>query len=149
MLLKAGVDVQFYDSGETHEIFGKLICGTCDAPARALFLNMKVHCGFYSCPVCCIRGEKSARTGDVLVFPYEENIPSRNVEDCQDQVRFAVENRVLHNKDLQNDERCVGIKGPTLLSHMVDNMFSSTAIDAMCHALRLFGNNTSTNDVMV
>lgn len=111
----------------------KLICGTCDAPARAYFLNMKLHSGFFSCHLCLTRGEYSADIGKLTVFPFEENPQPRTLEQYKQNVTFAVENRVIETKNnpLLNDVRCCGIKGPTLLSYMVEDLFPNTAIDSM------------------
>ncbi|KAK3911570.1 Protein TIC 214 [Frankliniella fusca] len=113
------------------KVFVKVLCGTCDAPARAYFLNMKTHSGFYSCHLCLCRGENSIDSGDVTVFPFESNFAPRTLEQYKDNVNFAVLNKVLYNKQLQNDNRCCGIKGPSLLSFIVDDLFSSTSIDSM------------------
>lgn len=109
----------------------KLICGTCDAPARAYVLNMKLHLGYFSCHLCLSKGEFVA--GTVTVFPYEENPRARTLEEYKEHVKFAVQNRVIEKKNnhLLNDERCCGIKGPTVLSYMVDDLFKSTTVDAM------------------
>ncbi|KAK3925327.1 LOW QUALITY PROTEIN: putative eukaryotic translation initiation factor 5 [Frankliniella fusca] len=124
--LEKGFECNVY--GEEEKCIVKLIvlCGTCDAPARALFINMKSHSGYFSCPVCLCRGERSERTGDVCVFPYEENVRLRFMGQYKQQ-----KNRVLHNKTLQNEEAACGIKGPSVLSHFVKNIFKSTSIDGM------------------
>ena len=110
-----------------------VICGSCHAPATASFLNLKSHSGFYSCPVCLLKGTKP---GDATVFPYEENVPPRNMEEYEEHVRLAVQNRVILTKTVRNEERFCGIKGPTLMSKILDNIFSSCAIDSM-HCLYL------------
>ncbi|KAK3932736.1 Phosphoglycerate kinase, partial [Frankliniella fusca] len=127
-VLQNGISI---NENSVSKVYVKLICGTCDAPAIAYFLNMKTHSGFYSCHLCLCYGENSKDTGDVTVLPFEEHFAPRTLEQYHNNVKFAVENRVLHNKMLQNDERCCGIKGPCLLSFMVDNLFLSTAIDSM------------------
>ncbi|KAH0552307.1 hypothetical protein KQX54_008581 [Cotesia glomerata] len=40
------------------KIRGMIICGTCDLPAKAGFLNMKGHQGIYDCCKCKIKSEK-------------------------------------------------------------------------------------------
>ncbi|KAK3919956.1 Recombination protein RecR, partial [Frankliniella fusca] len=129
--LKGGVGFRFYGSNEPHVVVCILLRGVCDSPARALFLNLKTHSGFYCCHVCYIRGENSPQTGDVTVFPYEENIPLRSLEDYEDQVKWATEHMVLHNTALLNEPQCCGVKGPTLSSFVVDNMLESTSVDSM------------------
>ncbi|XP_034245545.1 uncharacterized protein LOC117647758 [Thrips palmi] len=128
-VLQSGIRIS-----DSLKVRAKLICGTCDAPARAYFLNMKLHSGFYSCHLCLTKGEYSAAIGKLTVFPYEENPPPRTMELYKENVKFAVEKKVVEkkNKHLLNDIRCCGIKGPTVLSHMIDgDLFLSTAIDAM------------------
>ena len=135
-ILKAGIDVKFYGSEEVHNVKATALGGTGDSPAIALFLNQKGHSGYFSCHKCYIKGEKSARTGNVLVFPYEEDVRLRNMEDYKNHVNFAVEAKALFNKDLLKDERTSGIRGPTLMAYIVSDIFASTAIDSM-HTLYL------------
>ncbi|KAE8738830.1 hypothetical protein FOCC_FOCC015662, partial [Frankliniella occidentalis] len=134
--LRKGVNFHVHGIEQQLEVKVIVLCGTCDAPAVAMFLNIKSHSGFYSCHICYCRGEKSKRTGDVTVFPYQEDFPLRCKADYINQVKYAVENRVLHNTALLNEPECSGIKGPTTLSYFVSDIFTSTAIDSM-HALYL------------
>ncbi|KAK3917576.1 Tyrosine--tRNA ligase [Frankliniella fusca] len=129
--LKTGVAIQVYGEDEPLQISAKVTCATCDAPATALFMNMKYHSGFYSCPVCLSKGEKP---GDATISPYEENVPLRSLEQCKENVRLAVRDKVIFMKTIRNPEPYHGIKGPTILSHIFDNFFSSIAIDGM-HSL--------------
>ncbi|KAK3925298.1 Transcriptional regulator ManR [Frankliniella fusca] len=88
---------------------------------------MKGHAGYHSCPKCFVRGKKSARTGQVMVFPHQENLLLRNDQNNQECVTKAVASKC--------DER--GVSGPTVLSYMVYSSFiRSTNIDSM-HALSL------------
>ncbi|KAE8751753.1 hypothetical protein FOCC_FOCC001602 [Frankliniella occidentalis] len=113
------------------KVHTSVLCGTADAPATAMFLNLKHPSGFYSCPVCECVGLNSDATGKVTVFPYHENCPLRTMEKYENQVKFAVDNKVIINTDSQNRPECCGVKGPTLLSYMVPEMFSSSAVDTM------------------
>ncbi|KAK3932572.1 PDZ domain-containing protein MAGIX [Frankliniella fusca] len=126
--LEKGISI---NETSVNKVFVKLLCGTCDAPARAYFMNMKTFAGFFSCPFCLCRGENSPETDDVTVFPFERYFQPRTLQEYHNNVQFAIDNRVLHNKALQNDPRCCGIKGPTYLSYMLDNMFLATAVDSM------------------
>ena len=67
-------------------------------------MNLKGHAGYHSCPKCFIRGEKSVRTGNVMVFPHEENLVLRNDENYQD----CVLNAVISKKEDR------GVNGPTV-----------------------------------
>lgn len=128
--LRNGIDVKFFGDDELHKVHAIMLCGVCDAPARASFLNMKSHSGFYSCHICLCRG---VRPGDVTVFPYEEHFRLRTKALYDQQVTWAVNNRVPLNKLLLNRPECSGIKGPTLVSDMVENNnpLSTTAVDSM------------------
>jgi len=64
------------------------------------------------------------------VFPYEENVRLRNMPEYQEHVKYAVENRVIVMTNPRNEETWCGIKGPTILSDIVPDMFS-TGTDAM------------------
>ncbi|KAK3910289.1 Glutamate-1-semialdehyde 2,1-aminomutase [Frankliniella fusca] len=98
-------------------------CGTCDAPAKATFLNIKTFAGFFSCPKCLIVGEKSDESDDVMVFPHEESLELRT--------------RVNYDKHLEEVmastvDSVAGIKGPTILDSMLTYfMFDSTSIDSL------------------
>lgn len=115
-----------------------VLCGTCDAPALALFLNIKTYSGYFSCHICYCKGENSKRTGEVTVFPYQENVPLRTKADYKKEVDLSEKNKVLHNSRLTYEPECSGIKGPTFLSYMVkdNHIFDSTPIDAM-HCISL------------
>ncbi|XP_034231506.1 uncharacterized protein LOC117639739 [Thrips palmi] len=130
--LKNGIDVEYFGKDEKQRITCSVLCGTCDAPATASFLNMKSHSGFFSCHLCLIRGAYHEST----VFPYEENVPLRNMADYDRHVKQAVKDKIIFQKSVKNEEQYCGIKGPTVLSHIMDDIFSSMAIDSM-HALYL------------
>ena len=85
-------------------------------------MNLKGHAGYHSCPKCFIRGEKSVRTGNVMVFPHEENLVLRNDENYQD----CVLNAVISKKEDR------GVNGSTVLSYMVhSSVIRSTSMDSM------------------
>ncbi|KAE8752310.1 hypothetical protein FOCC_FOCC001103 [Frankliniella occidentalis] len=126
--LQNGVLMDVCGESEKQRVVVKTVCGTCDAPATSLFMNMKGHAGFYSCPICFIKGEKP---GDATVFPYAEDVPLRDLQSYKNHVKLAVQNRILLMSTVRNEERYCGIKGPTILSDMLDNMFSMMSIDSM------------------
>ncbi|KAK3924258.1 1,4-alpha-glucan branching enzyme GlgB, partial [Frankliniella fusca] len=128
LILKEGVNVQPHGESESQKVTGTLVCGTCDAPATASFLNMKSHFGFYSCPVCIIKG---IHPGDSTVFPFVENVPLRNMEDYEGHVQRAVQDKIIFLKTILHEEPYCGIKGPTVLSYIFDNIFDSMSIDSM------------------
>ena len=123
--LRNGIEVQIGDSGEKRFIKVILLCGTCDTPARASFMNLKTHSGFHSCPQCLTEGEKSKRTGDVTVFPFEEELELRSSASYEEHVRESVRTK----------SPCQGVKGPSLLSFMLYFcILKTTSIDVM-HAV--------------
>ncbi|KAK3932741.1 RNA-directed RNA polymerase [Frankliniella fusca] len=130
--LRKGIDVKCHGESEMQKVKCSVLCGTCDAPATAAFLNIKTHSGFYSCPICITKGSKP---GDTTVFPFED-APLRNMVDYKEQVKLAVGNQMILQKTIRNEERFCGIRGPTILSELVDDIFSSMAIDPM-HCLYL------------
>ncbi|KAK3925230.1 Hemagglutinin, partial [Frankliniella fusca] len=104
-----------------------VLCGTCDVPAKAAFMNMKGHSGYCSCPKCFITGEKSERTGNVCVFPHQMELELRDDENY----KLCVE------RSLANKAEFRGVFGPSLLSFMVYSPFiRSVSIDGM-HCLYL------------
>ncbi|KAE8741815.1 hypothetical protein FOCC_FOCC012647 [Frankliniella occidentalis] len=125
--MKGGFPVRLPGGVEDKEAKAIVLFGTCDVPAKASFLNMKGHAGYDSCPKCFVRGEKSDRTGQVMVFPHEENLLLRNDQNYQECVTNAVASK--------SEDR--GVYGPTILSYIVYSSFiRSTSIDSM-HALSL------------
>ncbi|KAE8742597.1 hypothetical protein FOCC_FOCC011891 [Frankliniella occidentalis] len=127
LLLKEGVEVNVHGQQNTCLVKGILICGTCDAPAKAAFLNLKTYAGYESCPKCLIVGEKSDESDDVMVFPHEEILLMRSKENYTQHLA-----EVMLKKDA-----VAGVKGPTILNSMLSNfMFDSTAIDSL-HCLYL------------
>lgn len=122
--LRAGVSVKLHEEDEPTKVVVKCLCGTCDAPAKATFMNLKQHSGFFSCPVCL------EKPGDATIFPYNQEMFLRNLTQYKQHVQWAVENKVILSKTPRNEDRWCGIKGPTVLSYMVLNILS-LAIDSM------------------
>jgi hypothetical protein len=126
--LEDGCYIKCCGDEETCKVAVRVICGVCDAPARASFMNMKQHSGFYSCPVCITKGEKP---GDATVFPYEEEMVLRNPPEYEEHVKWAVEKKIILSKNMRDQEKWCGIKGPTILTDLMPNMFTSMGIDSM------------------
>lgn len=129
-ILEDGIDVECHGEENTSKVVATVINGTCDAPACAGFMNMKSHSGFYSCPVCLIKGEKPDPK-QATVFPYDEQIILRDMPQYEEHKKWAVEKRVIMSKTPKNEEKWCGIKGPTILSEILPNMFDCMNIDAM------------------
>lgn len=106
---------------------GKVICGTCDLPAKSKFLQFKQFNSYYGCPKCLSEGAR-APTGKttVQVYPFTPNIEKRTHQETVQTARLALEARRT-NKDAS----ILGIKGPTLLAKIVPDLIRCTAIDIM------------------
>ncbi|XP_034253671.1 uncharacterized protein LOC117652688 [Thrips palmi] len=91
--LKTGVKVVNANLGCEQTVRLLTLCGTCDTPARAIFLNMKGFMGYDSCPFCLTSGEKSKRTGNVMVFPFEEDLEPRTDTNYNLHVNQATESQ--------------------------------------------------------
>ncbi|KAK3929480.1 50S ribosomal protein L36 [Frankliniella fusca] len=125
--LSEGCQVKVFNSEEELKVHVYLLFGTCDVPAKAAFMNMKGHAGYFSCPKCLIKGEKSARTGNVMVFLHEDNLEPRTEQNYQECVSESI-----NVKDDYN-----GVFGPSILSFMTASPFiSSVSIDSM-HCVQL------------
>ncbi|KAK3907389.1 Mitochondrial group I intron splicing factor CCM1 [Frankliniella fusca] len=116
LLRTEGIDVTLPNSTSSVNIKCNVICGSCDAPAKAIFMRMSQFNGHFGCHLCLAKGEKSDRTGKVFVYPFERNLCPRSSE--QYKVDVAGQGH--------------GIKGPTYLFYMVWSFFlTSTAVDVM------------------
>ncbi|KAK3923602.1 Centrosomal protein of 295 kDa [Frankliniella fusca] len=120
--LKEGFPVKLHGEENEREVKGIVLFGTADVPAKATFMCMKGHSGYYSCPKCLISGEKSARTGMVMVFPHAEELILRNDKNYNECVQNSVR--------LKAEDR--GVFGPSILSYMMYSSFiKGTSIDSM------------------
>lgn len=106
---------------------GKVICGTCDLPAKAKFLKFKQYNGEFGCSRCLQSGGRAAAGNTtVQVYPYVPNVRERSHDETQDFAREALAARATDRKASVN-----GVKGPTLLSKIVPDIIRCTAIDIM------------------
>lgn len=117
-----GVSVKPHGTVEEIVVCGFLLFGTCDCPAKSKFMNMKGHSGYFSCPKCCIKGEKSDRTGKVMVFPHDEDLELRNDNNFQ----------VCFNEGIKSKDGCKGVYGPSILYYMFSGPFiAGMTLDSM------------------
>lgn len=93
-------------------------------PAKACFMNMKGHSGYHSCPKCLIKGEKSERTGKVMVFPNQADLDLRTDENYLECVQQGVKCKDGH----------MGVFGPTILYYMFDSSFIAGMTCNVMHA---------------
>ena len=127
--INEGFIVKVADKPEPITVKAVIICGTCDSPAKAMMFNQKMFNGFYSCPKCLAKGEKSENTDDVMVHPYEENAPLRTDANYEEDATHAA----LANLNAPKTSRIAsnGIKGPSYLYKMLTSMIDSTSVDEM------------------
>lgn len=116
--LKSGVEFFINDINKKILIKGILITGTCDLPAKALFLNMNQYNGKFGCQVCKERGYNIGR---LHLYPFNENLRLRNDLETIKHAELAYES---------NKPVC-GVKGPSVLSKICHNYITSTAVDVM------------------
>ena len=122
--LKAGVPFHFPNVNRPLVYRGFIICGTCDTPAKSLFLSMVSHNGFQSCPRCKVYGEKSDRSDQTFVYPNAHARVPRSDAETWENGRLA--GLVNHPQN--------GMQGPSNLFPMVFNALTSTSVDFM-HAI--------------
>lgn len=116
--LYKGIDIEVFDIENPVRVRGLLICGTCDSPAKSLFLNMQQFNGTFGCPKCKIQ---TKRVDNVQVYPYQDSLQLRTTDECIYNARKAFET----NKPVE------GVKGPTVISQICHDFINKTAIDVM------------------
>ncbi|XP_034937004.1 uncharacterized protein [Chelonus insularis] len=100
-----------------------LICGTCDIPAKADFLNHSHHNGFYGCTLCYSSDYNISGTnfGNTHVYPFDGPLKLRTVDEHRQDVEEA----------FIEQERIFGVKGPSLLFSIMPNAINGMFIDTM------------------
>lgn len=116
--LYKGVEFSIHGLAQRIIVRGIIICGTCDMPAKACFLNMHDHKGIFGCMKCKIQSKNHGRT---RVYRYKKNIPLRTSEETVYQGIQAHEQK----------KPCQGVKGPTIISKITHDFIRTTAIDTM------------------
>lgn len=114
--------------GQGERLFkGMLLAWTCDLPAKAKFMRMVAHNGFFGCSRCEIPGESfPLRRSTVHVYPFSPHVIHRK----HDETRvYADEARQLRRMDPDVNVR--GVKGFSLLHSMVPDSVRSVACDVM------------------
>jgi hypothetical protein len=118
-ILRDGIQCQVPHLEHPILIRGMVLCGTCDMPAKALFLNFMSYNGYYGCTACKQRGERLADNRHV--YRYTNHITLRTDEETQYFARVA----------FHQQEPVFGVKGVSILSHLVSRPVTSTSIDPM------------------
>lgn len=116
--LYQGLNFDVPNKPTTIKIRGLICCGSCDLPAKALFLNIQQFNGKYGCPHCEIQTRKIE---NVQVYPYVENLTLRTTASTIEYAKQAV----ILKKPV------FGVKGPSFLNFIVYNFINAMAIDQM------------------
>lgn len=121
-----GHNFKLADGRDVH-VRGKVLCGTCDLPAKAKFLNFKHYNGAFGCSRWMQEGGRAGvgRT-TVQVYPFQDNIQERSHDETLEFSRQALTARASDRK-----ASVCGVKGPTLLAELVPDIIRCTAIDIM------------------
>lgn len=119
-LLYQGVSLKFRHSNDNIKIRAVLLVGTCDLPAKSLFLNMTQFNGEHGCPSCeCAGINFEISTGKIIkVFPYIENYTLRSLEQTLLYAQEALNNKFSRRTNNQKTS-VKGIKGPCSLSNIM------------------------------
>lgn len=116
--LYKGIEVYVKDINQTVTLRGLITCGTCDLPAKALFLSMNQYNGRFGCQMCVQEGKTVCRT---RVYQYEGFPKLRSEEETLTHAQQAY--------DIQNP--VCGVKGPSIMSQICNKFITSTAVDVM------------------
>ncbi|KAE8747531.1 hypothetical protein FOCC_FOCC005692 [Frankliniella occidentalis] len=122
--LRRGVNVNLPDGNDLH-IRASVISGTCDLPAKGLFLNMCQYNGLHGCQVCKFRTTRlhpAHIRNPKRIYPY----PNRAL-----QLRTDAEQLVFARNAFQVRRPVMGVKGPSALAPIVQRPVETTAIDVM------------------
>ncbi|XP_066583348.1 uncharacterized protein [Prorops nasuta] len=99
------------------EVKGIVICGMCDLPAKALFLNMIQYNGKFGCQKCYQKGERYL---NVQVYPFENF-----------KVRDEKETLMYVKQSMISKFPVYGVKGPTMISSFTYKYIRTTTVDSM------------------
>ena len=80
-----------HDINQIVEVQGIIACGTCDLPAKELFLNMYQYNGRFGYQFCVLEG--CTIDHRVRIYPFEENLCLRNETDVVLCVEQALDTR--------------------------------------------------------
>lgn len=111
---------------------GHVICGTCDLPAKAIFLNMLQLNGQCGCCKCEVEVEREDNTP---IYNYQNPLPIRSqatTDIYAEQAQSLRRSRALRRQALQPHESHVkGVKGPSPISRFQRHYIRTTAIDVI------------------
>uniref|UniRef100_A0A6V7IHC1 Transposase domain-containing protein n=1 Tax=Bracon brevicornis TaxID=1563983 RepID=A0A6V7IHC1_9HYME len=113
-----GENFDVRDLEEQVKVRAIVICGTCDLPAKAIFLNMVQFNGTFGCHKCLIKTEKLEKR---RVYTKYDNL----------RLRTLAQNQRYASEAYRRDKSIYGVKGPTILTQIVEDYVRSTVIDPM------------------
>ncbi|OXU19995.1 hypothetical protein TSAR_014686, partial [Trichomalopsis sarcophagae] len=100
------------------KVKGVIMSGTCDAPAKASFLNMMRYNGRFGCQRCKLCGEKINKT---WVYCYKKSL----------KLRIDTETELYALRAINSNKTIFGVKGPSALSLFVYKPIRTTSVDVM------------------
>lgn len=113
-----GINVDIPSNNAPIKLRGMVMCGTCNLPAKALFLNMTQFNGKYGCPKCKLRGQSEQSR---WTYPFQRKLSHRSDKETHAFAKTA----------LRINVPVYGIKGPSLLSQFVHKFMRTTVVDSM------------------
>lgn len=118
--LYQGVQMNFKNSNTLLTVRALLLFGTCDLPAKSLFLNITQYNGEYGCPACECTGTnfEMASGRSLRVFPFVENYTERSLNQTLLYAQEALNNK-LTRTSINQKTSVKGIKGPSLFSRIM------------------------------
>ena len=125
--LHSGVEMHSPDVSNNFLCKARLLCGTCDLPAKAMVFNMIQYNGYFGCTYCLQSGKQLAtgERGTVHVYQYIQNNPAgpkHTTEQLEKDSREAIEKGTAVN----------GVKGPSWFSMVPNyNILEGNTVDYM------------------
>lgn len=117
-----GINIHVPGNVQRIHVHAKVICGTCDLPAKALFLNMKQYNGMNGCQTCLITSEPlNPGLNNTRIYRFQETLNLRTQEQTNNFAREAV---------ISGDD-VFGVKGPSAISRFSPDYIKTTAVDSM------------------
>ncbi|KAK3918221.1 Putative F-box protein [Frankliniella fusca] len=124
LTLRRGIYFKVHSFNESILFQVAMLCGTCDAPGKSSFFRHIQFNGLFGCMKCLTRGLKSAASGNVFVYPFEEQLPLRS--------EGTLSRHLNYLKDNPGAKVRFGVKGPSYLHRMLLlSSVRSTSIDIM------------------
>lgn len=120
--LANGVDFYVPALQDSIRVEGHVICGTCDLPAKSLFLNLLQYNGSYGCAKCKIHVTRFQENKHIPVYKFQDELYLRTQKETIEFGKLAVEKEVDH---------IFGVKAVSVINEFESNYIRSTFIDVM------------------